>query len=47
MIGGVGVKWDAKNVRKNEKGCAFDATGRAAPAAVADFYKKNGGKWRF
>ena len=47
MTGGVGVHWDANDVRKSEKAWTFDAPGRAAPAAVAYFYKKNGGIWRF
>ena len=47
MTGRVGVQFDANDVRKNEKAWTFDAPGRAAPAAVAYFYKKNGGIWRF
>jgi len=47
MTGRVGVQFDANDVRKNEKAWTFDAPGRAAPAAVTYFYKKNGGNWRF
>ena len=47
MTGGVGVQFDANDVRKNEMALTFDAPGRAAPAAVTYFYKKNGGIWRF
>ena len=47
ITGGGGVQFDANDVRKNEKTWTFDAPGRAAPAAVTYFYKKNGGKWRF
>ena len=47
MTGGIGVHWDTNDVRKNEKAWTFDAPGRAAPAAVTYFYKKNGGIWRF
>ena len=47
ITGGVGVHWDANDVRKNEMALTFDAPGRAAPAAVTYFYKKNGGNWRF
>ena len=47
MTGGIGVHWDANDVRKNEKAWTFDAPGRAAPAAVAYFFirktAENGG----
>lgn len=47
MTGRVGVQFDANDVRKNEMALTFGAPGRAAPAAVAYFHKKNGANWRF
>lgn len=40
ITGGVGVHWDANDVRKSEKAWTFDAPGRAAPAAVTYFIRK-------